>query len=567
MKKNREYLNATHIKNLKELIEGSAKKYKDKIAFMIKNPEKNNEIENITYGELKKDIDGLGTELLNMDLQGKRVAILANNCYEWVVSYLAVVNGVGIVIPLDKGLPTDEIIMSLERSKADVIIYDEKHIDNIKIVKEKNSRIKHYISIGAPNTSDIDFRIAVENGKKSIKKGNQKYINAKIDNEVMSVILFTSGTTSKSKAVMLSHKNIAENVYALNCCERIYDTDVSLAFLPLHHTFGSTAMLLFLSNGAANAFCDGLRHIQKNMAEYKVSVFVGVPLLLEGMHKKIFQEVERQGKTKLIRTMQKLTGSLLKVGIDVRRKVFKTIIDSLGGHVRFVVTGAAAIDKQVAKDFNSFGILTVQGYGLTETAPVLAAEDEDYIRYGSVGVAMKNVEIKIDNPNEEGIGEIIAKGPNVMLGYYEDEEATNQVLKNGWFYTGDLGYIDNDGFIFITGRKKNVIVLKNGKNIYPEEIEVQLNNLLYVAESMVFGTPKGDDLILTAKIVYSAEYDEFKTMTKQEIENKIWNDVKELNKGFPNYKHIKKIIVTDEPMVKTTTQKIKRFEEIKNINK
>jgi len=265
--------------------------------------------------------------------------------------------------------------------------------------------------------------------------------------------------------------------------------------------------------------------------------------------------------------MQKVTGGLNKIGIDIRRKVFKTIIDSLGGYIRFVVSGAAAIDKQVAKDFNSFGILTVQGYGLTETAPVLLAEDEKNIKYGSVGLPMENVEIKIHNPNEEGIGEIIAKGPNVMLGYYEDEEATNEVLKDGWFYTGDLGYKDKDGFVFITGRKKNVIVLKNGKNIYPEEIELQVNNLRYVAESMVFGTPKGDDLILSAKIVYSTEYEEFKTMTKEEIEQKIWADIKELNQGFPNYKHIKKLIVTDEPMVKTTTQKIKRFEEIKKMDK
>ena len=562
---NLKYYETTHFQNLKELVNECTTKFKNNVAFMVKD--KKNEIENITYAEFKKDIDGLGTELINMGLKGKRIAIIANNCYEWVVSYLAVMNGVGIVVPLDKGLPTEEIIMSLERSKADAVIYDAKHIENMEKVKEKNQKIKHYISIGEVANVNYEFRKLITKGKKAIKKGNTEYLNAEIADTEMGAIIFTSGTTSKSKAVMLSHRNIAENVYSLNCREKIYDTDVSLAFLPLHHTFGSTGMLFFLSNGAANAFCEGLRHIQKNMKEFKVSVFVGVPLLLEGMHKKIMQEVEKQGKTKLIKTMQKVTGGLNKIGIDIRRKVFKTIIDSLGGHIRFVVSGAAAIDKQVAKDFNSFGILTVQGYGLTETAPVLLAEDEKNIKYGSVGLPMENVEIKIHNPNEEGIGEIIAKGPNVMLGYYEDEEATNEVLKDGWFYTGDLGYKDKDGFVFITGRKKNVIVLKNGKNIYPEEIELQVNNLRYVAESMVFGTPKGDDLILSAKIVYSTEYEEFKTMTKEEIEQKIWADIKELNQGFPNYKHIKKLIVTDEPMVKTTTQKIKRFEEIKKMDK
>ena len=562
---NLKYYESTHFQNLKELTNECTTKYKNNIAFMVKN--KKGEIQNITYAEFKKDIDSLGTELINMGLKGKRIAIIANNCYEWVVSYLAVMNGVGIVVPLDKGLPTEEIVMSLERSKADAVIYDEKHIENMKIVKEKNHNIKYYISIGEVEDSNYEFRKLITKGKESIKQGNTEYIEAEIADTEMGAIIFTSGTTSKSKAVMLSHRNIAENVYSLNCREKIYDTDVSLAFLPLHHTFGSTGMLFFLSNGAANAFCEGLRHIQKNMKKFKVSVFVGVPLLLEGMHKKIMQEVEKQGKTKLIKTMQKLTGALRKIGIDVRRKVFKTIIDSLGGHLRFVVTGAAAIDKQVAKDFNSFGILTAQGYGLTETAPVLIAEDEKNIKYGSVGLPMENVEIKINNPNEEGIGEIIAKGPNVMIGYYEDEESTNEVLKDGWFYTGDLGYKDKDGFVFITGRKKNVIVLKNGKNIYPEEIETQINNLRYVAESMVFGAPKGDDLILSAKIVYSTEYEEFKTMTKEEIEQKIWADIKELNQGFPNYKHIKKLIVTDEPMVKTTTQKIKRFEEIKKMDK
>ena len=564
MKKNLKYYDATHFRNLKELVENSVSKYKNKIAFMVKN--KNGEIKNITYEEFKNDIDGLGTELINMGLKGKRVAIIANNCYEWVVSYLAIMNGVGIVVPLDKGLPTEEIIMSLERSKADAIIYDVKHIEDMQKVKERNKNIKYYISIGKEETDDLGFENVVNRGKEALKRGKMDYLNAEIDNEKMGVILFTSGTTSKAKAVMLSHKNIAENVYSLNCREKIYDTDVSLAFLPLHHTFGLTGILFFLSNGAANAFCDGLRHIQKNMKEYQVSVFVGVPLLLEGMHKKIIQEIEKKGKTKLINIMKKITKLLLKIGIDIRRKVFKQIIDSLGGKIRFVVSGAAAIDKNVAEDFNAFGILTVQGYGLTETSPVLLAEDEKNIKYGSVGLPIENVEIKIDNPNGEGIGEIIAKGPNVMLGYYEDEKATNEVFKDGWFYTGDLGYKDKDGFIFITGRKKNVIVLKNGKNIYPEEIEIQVNNLIYVTESMVFGTPKGDDLLLSAKIVYSPEYEEFKTMTKEKIENKIWNDIKKLNQGFPSYKHIKKIIVTNEPMIKTTTQKIKRFEEIKKID-
>lgn len=323
-------------------------------------------------------------------------------------------------------------------------------------------------------------------------------------------------------------------------------------------------------DGATNVFCDGIRHIQTNLKEYKVSVFVCVPLLLEAMYKKIMNELEKQGKTKLIKTVIPISNFLLKFGIDIRRKLFKDIINQLGGNLRFVVSGASGIDKKVAKGFNDFGILTVQGYGLTETAPVLTAENEKCIRYASIGYPLTNVDIRIDNPNEEGIGEIVAKGPNVMLGYYENEEATNEVIeidKNGnrWFHTGDLAYMDKDGYIFIAGRKKNVIVLKNGKNIYPEELELLINNLAYVAESMVFGMPKEDDLVVSVKIVYNKEYKQENNLSEEELRDKIWNDVKKINKELPNYQHIKNLIITDEPMIKTTTAKVKRFAEIEKI--
>lgn len=317
-------------------------------------------------------------------------------------------------------------------------------------------------------------------------------------------------------------------------------------------------------------FCDGIRHIQTNLKEYKVSVFVCVPLLLESMYKKIMKEVEKQGKAKLIKIAIPISNFLLKLGIDIRRKLFKDIINQLGGNIRFIVSGASALDKKVEKSFNDFGILTVQGYGLTETSPVLTAENAKYIKYGSIGYPFANVEIRIDKPNEQGIGEIIANGPNIMLGYYENEEITKEVLKtdeNGkrWFCTGDLGYIDKDGYVYITGRKKNVIVLKNGKNIYPEELEILINNLSYVEESMVFGMPKEDDLVVSAKIVYNKEYKEENNLSEEDLKNEIWKDIKEINKELPNYQHIKKIIITDEPMIKTTTAKIKRFEEIKKI--
>ena len=480
----------------------------------------------------------------------------------------------GITVPLDKGLKEEEIISCLVRSKADCIVFEKEYLEIMQKAKEnKDVKIKEYICMdnieeeGIKKISEI-----IKNGEKLVESGNKEYIDAKIDEERMATIIFTSGTTSMSKAVMLSHKNIASNITDMLYTEKVYDTDVNMAFLPFHHTFGSTGVLFFLANGATNVFCDGLKHVQKNLVEYKVSVFVCVPLLIESMYKKILAEVEKQGKTKVIKFGLGLSKVLLKFGIDIRRKLFKQIIDKLGGNLRFIISGASALDKNVAEGFNNFGILTVQGYGLTETSPVLTAENEKTMRLGSVGIPMYNVDVKIDNPDENGIGEIVAKGPNVMLGYYENEEATNDVIKvdkdgNRWFHTGDLGYIDKDGFIFITGRKKNVIVLKNGKNIFPEELEAIITKLPYVAENMVFGKPKGDDLLLSVKIVYNEEYvkQKYNEISGEELKDIIWKDIKEINNKLPNYKHIKNLIVTNEPMIKTTTAKIKRFEEEKRL--
>lgn len=558
--------------NLKEVLANAFENYPENIAFKIKN----HNAENITYREIKykefeKEINSLGTALIDMGMKSKRIAVIGKNRYEWILSYVAVVNGTGIVVPLDKGLPDEEIRSSLERSKTDCVIFAKDYIDCMKKIKEENTtQIEKFICMDELSEAEkkegfIYLGDLLENGKKLLEAGNKEFVNAEIDNNKMSVILFTSGTTSKSKAVALSHRNIASNIEAMNKVEGIRSTDVNMAFLPLHHTFGCTGILLFLNHGCTNVFCDGIRHIQSNLKEYKVSVFVCVPLLIEAMYKKIEKEIEKQGKTKLIKVATGVSNSLLKVGIDVRRKLFKDIINNLGGNLRLIISGASALDKKVAKAFNDFGILTIQGYGLTETSPVLAAENENCIKYGSIGLSMPGVTLKIDNPNEQGIGELIAKGPNVMLGYYENQEATDEVIKDGWFHTGDLARQDKDGYFFITGRMKNVIVLKNGKNIYPEELETLIGKLPYVEESMVFGYPKDDDLVVSVKIVYNKDYvkQNFGDISEEELYNKIWTDVKQINQELTNYKHIKKLIISDEPMIKTTTAKIKRFEEIK----
>lgn len=561
---------ATEYSNLRDILYNSVKLYPNNNAFVIKHTENQTvSYSNITYKKFQEDINSLGTALINLGLKDKKIAIISKNRYEWAVSYLSIINGVGIAVPLDKGLPEQEIESSLNRSSADAIIFDKSYSDIMKKFQNMNlTTVKHFICMDNISISSFEcFNNLISKGKELLSNGDNDFLNAEIDAEKMSILLFTSGTTSLSKAVMLSHKNICSNIYAMQRFIKIYDTDVNMAFLPFHHTFGSTGLLLFLANGVTNVFCDGLRHIQKNLKEYKVSIFVCVPLLLEAMYKQIQKEIDKTGKREIVEKGLKISNSLLKVGIDIRRKLFKDIIANLGGNLRFIVSGAASIDKKVAEGFNAFGITTIQGYGLTETSPVLIAENKYCIRYGSVGFPLFNVEIKIDEPNEMGIGEIIARGPNVMLGYYNNEDATNEVLIDGWFHTGDLGYIDKDGYIFITGRKKNVIVLKNGKNIYPEELEILINNLAYVSESMVFGLPKDDDLLLSAKIVYNKDYinEIYPDITEKELYDMIWNDIKKINSGLTNFKHIKNIIITDEPMIKTSTAKIKRFQEIEKI--
>ena len=570
MKRER-YFKAIEFKDIKGIIYNSAKEYAQNIAFIIKH-KKDEKItyENITYKKLLQDINAFGTKLYDMGLKNKRIAVVGRNRYEWVVAHLSNLLGGIVSVPLDKELQVDELESCLERSKADAIIFDEKYLDNIEEIKRRgNTKLQKYICMTKKEGYE-DFWELKKQGEKLLKQGQKEYTKAKIDENKMAILLFTSGTTSKSKAVMLSQNNISSNVYAMLLVEKFLTTDVNLAFLPFHHIFGSTEMIVMLAAGVATAFPDGLRYVAQNLKEYKVSVFVGVPLLVEAIYKNIEKQVEKQGKTKLINNAKKISNGLLKLHIDVRRKLFKQILDALGGHMRFVISGGAPLDKKVAKGFNELGIELAQGYGLTETSPVISAENAYKKRSGSVGFPMDNVEVEIVNQDENGIGEIRAKGPNVMLGYYENEEATKEVLKDGWFYTGDLGYFDKDGYLFITGRKKDMIVLKNGKKVFPEELEVLINRLDLVEECMVFGMPDEEDkndIKISVKIVYNKEIakEKYPDKNEEDLRKIVWEQIKEINKTFPPYKYIKNMIFTDEELIKTTTKKIKRQEEIKKI--
>ena len=560
------------VKNLKEVIYNSVEEHRDNTAFVIKHwkDRKNFEYENISYSRLLEDINKFGTALFNRGFSGKRIAIIGKNRYEWVVTHFTNLLGGIVSIPLDKDLQYEELENSLVRSKADAIVFDEKLTDIINKIKDANkTQITEYISMDNLD-GFTSFSKLLNEGEELIANGKKDYIDYQIDENVMSILLFTSGTTSQSKAVMLSQKNVATNIYALMVAQDIRPTDTNIAFLPFHHIFGSTCIAMMLACGVKTVFPDGLRYIKQNLNEYKVTVFVGVPVLVEAIYKTVMKEIDKQGKTKLIKFALGISNFLMKLHIDVRRKLFKQIIDALGGEFRHIVCGGAPADPKISKGFNDFGIKVVQGYGLSETAPVICAENDNHMEFGTVGVPMINDVIEIENPDEKGIGEIKVKGPNVFLGYYEMPEKTAEVLKDGWFYTGDLGYFNKKGHLTITGRDKNLIVLKNGKKVFPEELELLINRLDIVDECMVFGMPDKDDkndITVSVKVVYNKEAakEKYPNSNEDELYKTIWEQIKEINKTFPKYKHIQKMILTDQELIKTTTKKVKRFEEMKLI--
>ena len=555
-------------KNFRELVETSTTKYAKNIAYKYKEKPSDQKIIEKTYEQVGKDVKALSTALLNLGLEEKKIALIGKNRYEWCISYLAITTGNMVVVPLDRALPDNEFENLLIRSEAEVLICDEKFIETAKKVKKENNKLKYIISMDK-NIKDKDikqFKEILEMGQNEIEKGNKVYDNIKIDNKKLSILLFTSGTTAEPKAVMLSQANICANLSDFATWVKLYPTDSLLSFLPIHHTFECTVTFLYgFYSGSTVVFCDGLKYIQKNLQEYKISVFVAVPLVLETMYKKIQKGIEEKGKTKIIQKITKISNTLLKCHIDIRKKVFKQILDNFGGKLRVVLYGAAPMNKETTIGYNNLGIELVQGYGLTETSPVIAAETDKEKRPGSVGLVFDSLEVKIDKPDGNGEGEILVKGPSVMMGYSNNKEENEKALKDGWFYTGDYGYFDKDEFLYVTGRKKDIIVLKNGKNIYPQEIEFLINKLPYIKESLVYQREQNQtDTMLCAKIVYDKEIIKETLGKKEESEYKeaIWKEIKEINKQLPVFKHIKKIEITTQELEKTTTQKVKRYKEI-----
>ena len=558
--------------NLKEMLEKSGQIYSDRPAYLFKTEELG-KFRKITHKQFREEINCLGTALIDMGLKDKRIAVISENRYEWGLAYLAVATGTGVIVPLDKALPDNEIESLILRSEVEAIFYSNQYDTIMNEIKAKNnSNIKYFISMDLEKETNGIYSQSelINKGKKLIENGNREFLDAKINNEEMGIMLFTSGTTAMSKAVMLSHKNICTNLFDIASTIKVDENDVFLSFLPLHHTFECTTGFLYpVLSGSAIAFCEGIRHIADNIKEYQVTAMVSVPILFEAMYKKVMKGIEKKGKLEAVQKGIKISQFLLKFGINIRKKIFKEIHDNLGGKARVFVAGGAALDPEAEKGFNDLGFAMYQGYGLTESSPVIAAEDDKYRRLGSIGKAFPSLDVKIVEPNEEGIGELVAKGPSIMLGYYNNEEATKEAIdEEGWLHTGDLARIDKDGYIFISGRKKFVIVLKNGKNIYPEELETLVNKIEGIKESFVYGKPEDDgDYKICAKIVYDKELvgEIYGTLEEEKLKELIWQEVKKVNKTMPAYKYIREINITDEDLIKTTTQKIKRFEEIKTV--
>ena len=563
MNKKAPYYETREVKDLKDMLNSSCELYGDNVAFLQKD-KPGGEYKEIKFNEYKRDVEALGTALISLGLKDKNIAVIGENRYEWAVSYLGIVNGTGTVVPLDKELPEAELESLIKRGEVSAIIYSKKKKEQIENIKKRIDTVKYYIPMDEDETVENSYKNLIKKGNELLNNGDKSFVDAKIDAKKPLIMLFTSGTTEQSKAVLLCHWNIA---YDMMCaCKSIVvnPEDRFFSVLPLHHTYECTAgFLIPLYRGASVAYCEGLRYVSQNLKEAKPTMILAVPALFENMYKKVWEAVEKKGKTKLIKTMIKISDALYACGINVKGLLFKQIHENFGGNLRIGIVGAAAMDKEVIAGFRSLGIHMIQGYGLTECSPLAALNRDCYYNDGAAGREVPGIKLKIDQPNAEGIGEICVQGDNVMLGYYKNEEATKKALKDGWLHTGDLGYFDEDGFLFITGRMKNVLITKNGKNVYPEELESLINKVEIIKESMVYQqeNEQKDDTFLAAIIVpdFDKVKEKFGEISDEELKEKLWEEVKGVNKQLVSYKYIKQIEVRKEELEKTTTLKIKRY--------
>ncbi|MDO4562664.1 MAG: AMP-binding protein [Clostridia bacterium] len=560
---NYELYESRHIVDLRDMFESSCAMFSERTAFLSKV---DGTYRPTLYREFWRDICSLGTMFVKEGFTGKKIAVVGEACYEWALTYAAVVSGLGVIVPIDKELPAEEIANLLCIAEAEAVVSTPKSEEKIRTAVQSAPCVKRII-----NTAD-ELHALIKKGAEladSTDEAAKAFKELPIDCEKMAVLLFTSGTTGVAKGVMLSHKNICTNLEAMTQMLYIYKEDVFLSVLPIHHTYECTCGYLCpIYRGSTVAYSEGLRRILKNMEETKATMMLAVPLLVENIYKNLWKQAEKTGQAKKLRKAIALSNFLLKLGIDKRKKLFASIHQKFGGHFRMFVAGAAAIDPNVSRGFRELGINVFQGYGMTECAPIGALNRDRFFRDDSIGLPLPGVEIRIDSPDSEGNGEICLKGGNVMIGYYKNEEATAQVLRDGWLYTGDVGHIDEDGFVYLTGRKKNVIVTKNGKNVFPEEIETYLNRILYVSESLITGRfdSREDDVVIAAQIIIDKDAVAEKlgaTYEDDALHELIQGEIDKLNISLPAYKRVTEFSIRTEAFHKTTTQKIKRHLENK----
>ncbi|MCQ2467254.1 MAG: AMP-binding protein [Clostridia bacterium] len=539
--------------------------------------------EHRTYAQLGSDIKALGTYIINSKFHGDKLAVVGENCYEWYVCNSAILGSDSVFVPLDRALPEAELVQLLLRSESKMIFYHPKHHDMMLSIAEKMKSGEIDIALECfvcmykeevvKKWPDDDrfmcIRDIIDEGNKLVEAGDNRFETNEIDPDAIRIILFTSGTTSMSKGVLLTNRNICQNVYSITTTLYVKQGERFFSILPLHHTFENTCDFFLLSKGLTACFSDGLRYIVKNLNEWHVDVCISVPLLFENIHSKIKEGIEESGKTTLINIMIPVTKFLRKCGLDIRRIVFGDIIKKLGGNLRLIVIGGAAIDKRYVDDFNAWGFDMFQGYGLTETSPVISVCTTAVNVHGSVGRPMTEITAGIygvDKPNEPG--EIVSKSACVMKGYYKNEEATKEAIDaDGWFHTGDMGFIDKKGCIHITGRVKSMIVLTNGKKAFPEEIESVICEIPGVKESFVWGNRNDREAIdICAKILIDRKaiakaIGSQGEATDEEVTTYLNDQMRDANHTMPAYKIVRNYVFSETDMIKTTTLKIKRPKE------
>ncbi len=566
--------------DLREMLRQSVGLYGNLPAFRFREDPKGEVIKR-TYREVGSDVDAFGTALLSLGIADSNIAIIGENSYRWCIAHLAVVNGIGISVPLDRLLPPEEILALLIRGHVTTVLFDGSFLETMKKAHDTIPAIKSFVCMKPPKAStappedyfkDVHyyaFEALMAVGRKALQDGDRSYIDRTIDPEQIASLLFTSGTTSQAKGVLLRNRNIVADIVALAQVEKFAVGSRLLSILPLHHTFENTCGLFYpLYMGGCICICDGLRYIQKNMEEYKINMIIGVPTLFESFYKKVMDTLTKEKKLKLVMTMIKITKALRVVKIDLRRLVFKQINHAFGGAFKLGICGAAPIDAKIISFFDDIGVHILQGYGLTETAPVVAGCNYRTFVPGTVGLPLGGISIAIDNEVDGNEGEIFVKGPVVMAGYFEDDVATAAAIdESGWFHTGDVGRIDSKtGCILITGRLKSMIVLKSGKKVFPEEIEQLIMHYPFIKESMVFGDNEQDgDVTISAKFVLDPQILSKEGITEEELVRRLDGVVKEINLQMPGFKSIRNYVYSFQDLIKTTTLKVKRPNEIRRM--